>query len=79
MRTLRASEINTYLFCRRAWWYRNQGIEPTNLADLAGGTQFHREHGGKVLMAGLLRTVGWVALLAALALFAAAVTLHWLP
>jgi hypothetical protein len=78
MRTLRASEINTYLFCRRAWWYQSQGIQPSNLAELAGGSQYHREHGRKTLLAGALRSLGWIALLAALALLAVAAALQWL-
>lgn len=79
MRTIRASEIGAYLYCRRAWWYRKEGIQPHNQAELAGGAEFHRQHGRQVFAAGLLRTAGWLLLLLALALLAAGLTLHFLP
>lgn len=68
MRTIRASEIGTYLYCRRAWWYRKNGTEPDNQADLATGTALHRQHGRVILAAGLARTFGLLLLLLALVL-----------
>lgn len=75
MRTIRASEIGTYLYCRRAWWYRKQGVESTNQSELTAGTEQHSRHGRKVLAAGLLRNLGLLLLLAALVLLTAAITL----
>jgi len=66
MRTLRASEIGTYLFCKRAWWYQGQGIESSNQAELAAGSELHRQHGRTTLIAGLLRILAWLVLLGAL-------------
>jgi hypothetical protein len=63
---LRASEIGSYLYCRRAWWYQRRGFESQNRAELAGGTDLHRRHGRSVLQAGLLGLLGWLLLLAAL-------------
>ena len=71
---IRASEIGSYLYCRRAWWYRKQGVESENKAELAAGTELHRQHGRKVLVAGLLRTTGLLMLLAAFVLLVAILT-----
>jgi len=57
-RVIRASEIGSYLFCRRAWWYRRQGVAPQNLAKLAAGSAAHDRHGRSV------RAMGWVRILA---------------
>jgi len=66
MPVIRSSDIGNYLYCRRAWWYRKQGYESENQAELASGTELHRKHGRKVLLAGLLRTLGFLLLLVAL-------------
>ena len=76
LRTIRASEIGTFLFCRRAWWYQSQGVPSENQSALADGSAFHRRHGQNIFLAGLLRTAGWLLLLAALALLAAGLTLN---
>lgn len=79
MKPLRASEIGSYLYCRRAWHYRRQGLEPANQAELAAGTELHRRHGRKVMLAGLLRALAMLALLAALAALTAVLTSWALP
>ncbi len=66
--TMRASDIGTYLYCRRAWWYRKEGVESENRAEMATGTELHRRHGRKVLAAGLLRTLSLLLFLVALTL-----------
>ena len=68
MRTLRASELGSYLYCQRAWWYQKQGMESRNLAEMAGGTQLHRAHGRRVVISGLMRFLAWALLLAGLIL-----------
>jgi hypothetical protein len=64
----RASEIGTYLYCHRAWWYRKQGYESENVGELAAGTDLHRRHGGRVFAAGVMRVLGLMLLLMAAAL-----------
>ncbi len=78
MKTLRASEIGSFLFCRRAWWYQRQGVPSQNQAELAGGSAFHHRHGRQVLRADLLRLAGWFLFVLAILLLAAALTMHWL-
>jgi len=78
MRPVRASEIGTYLYCRRAWWYQQQGLGPANQVDLAAGTELHRQHGRHVLLAGLWRTLALLFLLAAMVLLTAYFTLRLL-
>jgi hypothetical protein len=66
MKTVRASEIGTYLYCQRAWSYQQKGVQNANQADLLTGTQLHEEHGRSVLAAGCLRSLAYALLLAAL-------------
>jgi len=68
MPVIRSSDIGNYMYCRRAWWYRKQGYESANQAELASGTELHRKHGRKVLLAGLLRILAFLLLLVALVL-----------
>lgn len=71
MSVIRASEIGSYLYCRRAWRYRKDGVESENKAEMAAGTELHRQHGRKTLSALLLRTLGLILLLAAILMLVA--------
>lgn len=69
--TVRASEIGTFLFCERAWSYQRQGAPSKPSASLEAGLAWHRRHGRRILTAGLLRVVGWICILGAVAGLAA--------
>jgi hypothetical protein len=78
MRTIRASEVGSFLFCRRAWWYQRQGLPSQNQGELAGGSAFHHRHGRQVFRAGLFRMSGWILLILALLLLAVGLTIQFL-
>lgn len=78
MRTIRASELGTFQYCRRAWWYQRQGVTSENQMELAGGSEFHREHGRRVLTGRLARLLSWLLLGLALALAVAALASGWM-
>lgn len=64
METIKASDLGAYLYCRRAWWYQQQGYPSTNTKALAEGTRSHTRHGSQVITLGFLRVLGWLLLLA---------------
>ena len=71
MKTIRASEVGTYLYCARAWWYRQKGVESTNQAEMSTGTELHSLHGRKVIASSLTRSLALILLLVALVLLVA--------
>jgi len=74
MRTIKASEIGTYLYCQRAWWYQRKGAPNANQAELITGRAIHERHGRAVFASGCLRVMAYALLLAAVALAAAYLT-----
>jgi hypothetical protein len=70
MRTIRASEIGTYIFCQRAWKYALRGETSENQAEMAAGSQLHERHGRAVMGVGCLRVLAYALILLALALLA---------
>jgi hypothetical protein len=65
-RTVRASEIGSFIYCQRAWWYQRQGFEPMNRNELAAGSEFHNTHAGRERSVILIRVFAWVLIFAAL-------------
>ncbi len=61
-RVIRASEINSFLFCERAWWYRLQGVPSENQADLQGGQFVHQHQARRVRRAIWAIRLGYVFL-----------------
>jgi hypothetical protein len=78
MKTIRASEIGSFLYCKRAWWYHRQGFQTENLADLAGGVQLHQRHERAVISSGCTRVLGYLLLLLAFALLTLYAVGHFL-
>lgn len=73
MRTIRASEIGTFLYCARAWWYQRTGAPSANQHALEAGSRYHQQHGKTVARASLTARTGAV-LLAGLVLLAIGIT-----
>lgn len=76
MRVVRASEISSYLYCQRAWWYQHQGATSENQVEMSGGSDYHLQHGKQVFLAGVLRLAGWLLMMVALVLLAVGITLQ---
>lgn len=75
-RVIRASEINQYTFCPRAWWWKEvEGIEPEDVEQLVEGTDFHRRYSGHVLFLEKIQTWAWVLLIAAVCLILVGIAL----
>ena len=70
MRTIRASEVGSFLYCRRAWWYQKLGQPSQNQPQLDAGSEFHVQHGRLVARASLLRILAAIVLLAGVLLLA---------
>lgn len=66
MKTVRASEIGTYLYCKRALWYHLQGTPSENKAELLTGSELHERYGRAVITSGCLRVLAYLLLLSAL-------------
>jgi len=71
MPIIRSSDIGTYLYCRRSWWYKMQGVESANQSELAAGTELHVKHGRQVLASSISRMIGLILLMAALVILVA--------
>jgi len=61
MRKVRASELGSFSYCQRAWWYQQKNMPSENQGAMDAGGQEHREHNRGVKLAVFYR---WLALLA---------------
>ncbi len=77
-RTIRASEIGTYLYCKRAWWYQQQGVESSNQESMAAGTSYHRTHGKLVVKGVLYRLGAWLMLVSGVVVLAIWLVQQWM-
>lgn len=69
MRVIKASELNTFLYCQKAWWYQLQGEPSANQAAMDKGTQKHEVHARGVKLIPLLVGLAFLLLLAALIVY----------
>ncbi len=68
MRKVRASELGSFNYCQRAWWYQQQNMPSENQSAMDAGSQEHRDHNCGVKLAVFYK---WLAL----ALLAGAIAL----
>jgi type IV secretory pathway component VirB8 len=69
-RTIRASEIGSFLYCQRAWWYQRRKVQPINIDELAAGQDFHEQHIQQSRSANILRISAWLFLILAVIIIA---------
>jgi hypothetical protein len=70
MRIIRASEVNSFLYCQRSWQFRLKGVEPANRQELLSGTEMHYRHGRMVVGSTLLKILAGILIFAAIFLIA---------
>ena len=75
-RVVRASEINTFTYCRRAWWYQHQGYLSENQPALDRGDDIHLRHGIKVRIFATLRWIAYGLILIAIILIAGSILIN---
>ena len=69
-KTIRASEIAEYVYCRRAWWLsRVGGYQADNVRRLQQGTAYHQAHQGRSRRAVLARRLAYLLVFAAVSIF----------
>jgi hypothetical protein len=78
LRTIRASEIGTFIYCQRAWRLQQRGEPNQNQVELASGAAIHEKHGQVVLVTGCLRILAFGIIFLALALLAYSLTIRFL-
>lgn len=67
MRVIKASELGSFLYCQRAWWYQLQGEPSANQSAMDAGTQAHQNHARKVKLVPVLILLAFI--LIAIAVF----------
>lgn len=60
MRSIKASELGSFLYCKRAWWYQQQGEPSENTQTLDAGSASHATHARVVKSATILK---WLAII----------------
>jgi CRISPR/Cas system-associated exonuclease Cas4 (RecB family) len=64
-----ASELSEYLYCRRAWWFKQvRGRQGANIHQMESGSRFHQQHGRRVRHLPLVRGLAYLLIFVAVAL-----------
>jgi len=64
-----ASELAEYLYCRRAWWYKNvRGLDGANIRRMETGSKYHVQHGKRVRRLPWLRGFAYFLIFTAVAI-----------
>jgi hypothetical protein len=75
--TVRASELAEFVFCRRAWWYAQNGVASDARVSQERGTAWHAVRSRRAVAAARLANLGRVLVAASLVLLAAYLLLHF--
>jgi hypothetical protein len=76
MRTIRASEVSSFIFCQLAWWYQRQGVEPINRTEMSAGSQFHERQGAIARSAILMQSFALILIILAIVGLTVYLTAH---
>ena len=68
MRKVRASELGSFNYCQRAWWYQQQNMPSENQGAMEAGSREHREHNRGVKLAGFYKWLAVAVLILAIVL-----------
>lgn len=68
MRKISASELGSFLYCQRSWWYAQQGEKSENQSEMDLGSQVHYSHARAVKHSQLFHWLGLALLIAGIIL-----------
>jgi len=66
MKTVRASDISSFIYCQLAWWYRMNGHESINTLEISAGNYQHQEHSRRVYQNKALQLLAYTLIIFAL-------------
>ena len=68
MKTIRASDINSFTYCQRSWWYRINGHKSLNTFEISAGSYRHKQHGRSVNLVKTIQMFAFAVIMFALIL-----------
>lgn len=68
MKAVKASELGSFAFCKRAWYYQNKGVSSLNQTALRRGSYQHSRQAWQVAISQILLVLGLLGLGAAVLL-----------